>query len=264
MLKILLNPKPPLMPLFSPLSVFQRYFVLTSGVFIFLNLFSYSTLAQNQKLDSIKNVIPQKIRTVFKTNPTAILIGVIPGVTSEYRLLVEFPSAPLQSSQLGISYLGKSPFIRFVENMNAKKNPNAIFLRMYISGFRLQGSYRFFINEWMQRLGFFSQTTYSPEGFYFSPHTSYSTVKITYKFANQYDVFYRVNHFNINLLAGWQIVMSGKYTVDIFTGIGYKENVWTEHFQNKVTTVTPPKGFDIPGYFGPVKYNFGVNFGYCF
>lgn len=218
----------------------------------------------NGKLDSIKAVYPQRIRTIVKTNPAALFIGVMPVVTSEYRLLLEFPSAPLQSSQIGFSYLGKSPFIRIIENDTLKKNPNAYYLRMYITGFRFQASYRFFLNKWLHTVGLSYKPVYSPRGFYISPHFSYSTAKITYKFANQYDIYFQVNQFNVNLLGGCQFTMFRKIAVDMFAGIGYKKNEWLEHEQNVTRVVTPPKDLEIPGYFSPVKFTVGMNFGYCF
>lgn len=234
------------------------------SVLVIISLWSYGQERTNEKLDSIKAAYPQHIRTIIKTNPTAILIGVMPIVTSEYRLLFEFPSGPFQSSQMGFSYLGKSPFIRYIENDTLKKNPNAYRLKMQISGFRFQASYRFFVNKWMESLGLSSEPLYSPKGFYVSPHISYASAKITYKFANQYDIYYRVNHFNVNMLFGCQFTLFRKFAVDMYTGLGYKQNQWIEHNQNVVKTVQPPKDFDIPGYFSPVKFNIGMNFGLCF
>lgn len=218
----------------------------------------------NGKLDSLKAAYPQQVRTIIKTNPTAMVIGVMPVVTSEYRLLLEFPSAPLQSSQIGFSYLGKSPFIRYIENDTLKKNPNAYFLKMHITGYRFQASYRFFLNKWMHAIGLSSKPVYSPRGFYISPHVSFATAKITYKFANQYDIYFRVTHFNVNLLGGCQFTLFRRIAVDTFAGLGYKKNEWIEHNQNIVRPVNPPKDFDIPGYFSPVKFTIGMNFGYCF
>ncbi len=234
-------------------------------IIILFHLSFIGNSQNNGKLDSIKAANPQQIRTIVKSNPTSLVIGVMPLITSEYRLLLEFPSGPMQSSQLGFSYLGKSPFIRFIENDTLKKNPNAYFLRTHISGYRLQGSFKFFVNDWIHALGFSSKPIYSPRGFYISPQVSFATAKITYKFANQYDIFFRVNHFNVNMLAGCQFTF-GKIAVDMFTGIGYKQNQWFEHNQNVVRQITPPEEIleAIPWYFSPLKFSIGINFGYCF
>lgn len=246
---------------------FACHITLVAGVFIFIYLYSFFLIAQDQnngKLDSIKATYPHQVRTIIKTNPTAIIVGVMPLITSEYRLLFEFPSAPLQSSQIGFSYLGKSPFIRYVENDTLKKNPNAYFLKMHISGFRLQASYRFFVNKWIQKIGLSAIPVYAPGGFYISPHVSYASAKITYKFANQYNIYFLVTHVNVNLLCGWQFILFENAALDMFTGIGYKQNQWFEHNQNIVRPVPPPEDFEIPGYFSPVKLSVGINFGYCF
>lgn len=199
-----------------------------------------------------------------------MLIGVMPIFTSEYRLLIEIPDGPTRSAQIGFSYLGKGLIIRLAENDTLKKNPNAIYLRSVISGFRVQASYRFYFNDWMHAIGLSDEPIYAPRGFYLSPHVSYATAKVTYKFANQYDIYKRANHFNVNLLSGCQFTLFRKFSTDLFVGVGYKQNLWYMRNQNIIKQVPPPEELEdfmknSPlRYSGPLKISLGINFGFCF
>lgn len=186
---------------------------------------------------------------LLKSNPMAVLWGPIP-FTAEYRIVAEVTSGRKRSAQLGISYLGKSLLWKMVED--ATKTPARY--QFKINGWRLQAGYRLYLN---------GKSRYAPFGFYVSPTVSYSNARISIGLNNYYkQVYYDFRHFNANLLMGVQLGRKADITMDIFTGIGYKENRVFYHANN--THIIPYDTEEFGAFYnGPIKLVFGINFGYA-
>jgi hypothetical protein len=200
-------------------------------------------------------VNPQKYYSVVKTNPAVILWGPI-FFTSEFRLLNEFSVAPQQGTQIGISYLGKSPLWNFFNQLGNQPSNNNFIVR----GFRFQVTHRFYLNKIMYDHGL-SPKRYAPEGFYVGPLFSYSTAKFTTKYLNQIGVYQRGIQMNLNMVAGFQTIVYNRLTFDMFAGLGYKENSW--YITNR--TSTTPIRMDINGaYYSNLKLILGTNIGFAF
>ncbi len=181
---------------------------------------------------------PQTVNTIIKTNPFPVLWGPIP-YTAEYRAIIELTSSKNQSDQFGISYLGKSPVIKLLEDSIEELK------LLIVRGLRFQASHKFYIMD------------YAPHGFYISPHLSYSKAKFSTKFLNSRDIFISATHLNVNLLAGYQFVPDF-WVFDIFAGLGYKKNTWIQHDpQNTINLDTSDFGI----YNSPVKLTLGFNVG---
>ena len=172
--------------------------------------------------------------------------GSIP-LTSEFMAVYEFVSSPQQASQVGLSYIGKSPVLRLLKDSIPEIN------ELTANGVRFQLSHRFYIIK---------SYDYAPHGFYLSPHISYATVKISTKQLNSIDQYIRVTHFSLSALAGWQWIYSNDLTFDIFCGVGYKDNFWEEHDSQKTLSLNTDDNGD--WYNGPVKLTFGILAGIAF
>ena len=154
-------------------------------------------------------------RFVIKTNPLAALGGpfwvtIIP-VTGEYKLLFEAKTLPKQSVTLGASYLGPSLLLNLDELTNEGEDVSGI----NTAGFRGQLFYKFFL----------SRDTEAPEGLYVGPHFSYASATITSK--DNSDDKVDMMKMNINGIIGYQLISSGGFALDIFTGLGVKSRKWT-------------------------------------
>jgi len=207
-------------------------------------------LAQFQASDSdnpeAHHEYPIEYSGVLKTNPLSILWGTIP-LSAEYMVLYEFVSAPQQASQIGISYISKSPILSaFEDSIQDLK-------QLTINGVRIQLSHRFYI------LNFYD---YAPRGLYIGPQLSYATAKLSTKFYNSRDVYLRITQFNANLLVGWQWIFRNDYTIDVFGGLGYKDNIWEEHDSQSTIVVDTDELGD--WYSGPVKISIGFHLGIAF
>ena len=189
---------------------------------------------------------PLEYDGVLKTNPLSILWGSIP-LTSEYMAVYEFVTAPQQSSQIGLSYISKSPVLRaFQDTIPDLKLLTA-------NGIRMQLSHRFYL---------LNRYNFAPAGLYFAPHVSYGTVKVSTKHFSSRDVYLRITHFNINLLSGWQWVYHNNYTLDVFLGLGYKDNIWEEHDSQSTISLDND---DVGGWYsGKVKFTIGFHVGIAF
>lgn len=181
----------------------------------------------------------------LKTNPLAALGGpfwvVVVPVTGEYKLWAETAVSAKSSLQLGVSYLGPSILINLDELI---KNESGDVSGVKTSGFRLQGIYKLFISRDLK----------APEGFYLGPHVSYATAAIKSKDDPNDKI--SGTKLNINGVIGYQMITSGGFTLDIFTGMGFISRKYTvsgttfdeNEFKTKNSVSIP----------------FGVSFGYGF
>ena len=193
-----------------------------------------------------KFVNPQKVSSVLKLNPFLILWGTIP-LSAEYRLVVEFTTSAHQSTQIGVSYIDKSPLLMlFADSAGDSK-------QLIIRGGRFELSHRFFIND---------KGKYAPRGFYFSPHISYASARLTTKYANQLGYYINITQFNISALAGFQWLLGGKFAINVFSGWGYKSNKITEHAPQQSIAYDGEEIF--PNYNSPVKFTLGMYVGWAF
>jgi hypothetical protein len=180
----------------------------------------------------------------IKTNPLAALGGpiwaLIVPLTGEYKVLFEAAIAEKSSIQVGAGYLGPSIIINLDELTSEEGEVTGI----KTSGFRVQGVYKYFI----------SRDLPAPEGFYLGPHFSYASATLKSK-DNDSDRI-KANKLNINAVIGYQLITSGGFTLDIFTGMGFVSKKWDisgtdwddEVFKDRTSVGIP----------------FGVSFGYAF
>lgn len=199
--------------------------------------------------------MPQWPSAIFKTNPVIWLWSDVP-LTAEYRLAFEYINGQHESTEIAISYLGKSPLLKMFEEELGEDIAN---LRVF--GFRIQASHRFFLNDLFPNLDH-THTNYSPQGIYIAPHFSLASARITTRYLGARQVFMELTHFSANVLIGRQYFYSDHYTLDVFGGLGYKRNTWKEHDQQNVLTFDPG---DTSGYyFSPIKIIIGFNMGIYF
>jgi hypothetical protein len=201
---------------------------------------------------------PQVPRVVYKTNPFATLWGSIP-FTSEYRFINEFTTGQHSTAELGISYLGKSPILKSIED---SANANSAYpIKFRVSGLRFQMAYKFYLNKLFPRTDYAGE--FSPGGYWVGPHFSYSSAKFTNRYLSNYDIYVQGTHINFNLLAGRQYIVDETLTLDIFAGLGYKKNTW---IVNDATTNTQQSIQDqLPEFYtGPIKISLGFNVGIAF
>lgn len=172
-------------------------------------------------------VNPQVPKWVLKTNPLRTLWGPIP-FTSEYRLNVETVQARYQSSQVGISYLGKSPILTLLENSaNPQGNNNFGSFEFQVVGGRLQFAHKFFLRgifPWLEPGGTLS--SYAPNGYYLAPYFSmaYADIKVNHSV----NPLLKMTHLNANLILGRQMFFWEVIAFDVYGGVGVKKNKWVQ------------------------------------
>jgi hypothetical protein len=186
-------------------------------------------------------------RFTIKTNPLSALGGpfwfaVIP-LTGEYKVLFEAAVSEKSSFQIGAGYIGPSVLLNLDDLSNDESEEGTI-SGIKTNGFRVQGMYRFFI----------SRDLSAPEGFYVGPHVSYATAQLKNK-ADE-TKYVKGTKLNINGVFGYQLITSGGFTLDIFTGMGFVSRKWEitgtdwdqDTFKDKASVSVP----------------FGFSFGYAF
>lgn len=232
-----------------------KFFKIVIVAFLFIT----SSFAQ----DSIKKPleVPQYVRPILKSNPLPLLWGSIP-LTSEWRIMGEIATSRYQASQIGVSYLDKSPVFKLFEN-NIPNQPGQP--KFLVQGFRFQAGHKFYISKFLEKnFGVVNSHDYAPYGFYIGPHFSYSTAKLTTKYYNSFDVYYKCTHVNLNILAGYQSEIFDEIVFDIFTGFGYKQNTWID-VQNTVSTAKTVNTEELGRYYNShLKIIIGINVGMAF
>ncbi|HUU99419.1 MAG TPA: hypothetical protein VMW32_00515 [Bacteroidales bacterium] len=183
-------------------------------------------------------------RFTIKTNPLAALGGpfwlLIVPITGEYKLLFEAAVNEKSSIQVGAGYLGPSVLLNLDELTGDEGEVSGI----KTSGFRIQGMYKYFL----------SRDLSAPEGFYVGPHISYASAELKNKDNTANSI--KASKFNVNGVFGYQMITSGGFTLDIFTGMGFVSRNWDitgedwdqEVFKNKASINIP----------------FSFSFGYAF
>ena len=222
--------------------------VLLMAINVAMPTLVYSQIEEGVEIakEKPKFANPQKVSSVFKLNPFLILWGTIP-FSAEYRLVVEFTTSAHQSTQIGVSYIDKSPLLMLFADSSGDIQ------QLIIKGGRFELSHRFCIND---------KGKYAPQGFLFSPHISYASAKLSTKYANQLGYFLKVTQFNINALAGFQWLLGGKFAINVFSGWGYKINKLEEHAPQQSIVLDGDELF--PNFSSPIKFTLGVYFGWAF
>ncbi len=181
----------------------------------------------------------------IKTNPLCALGGplyvawVIP-ITSEYKLNFEARTFKKQSVQIGGAFLGSSPLITSIGDLNTDTS-------VVSRGFRVQFVYKFFLTE---------ET--APNGFYVGPHFSYASAKVmNSKIRENY---IQASKLQAHVALGYQLITKGGFALDIFTGIGIKNKRFDISNQG---TNTFWEDFKFADKF-TVSIPLGFSFGYAF
>ncbi len=219
--------------------------MIKTKLFILGFLVTVSLFAQEIK-PTIKPIVLSTNYTI-KTNPFAMMLG--PFIyTSEYRIAIENKTAQKQSVQIGFSYLGKNSLMKSIEENDSLYKANNY--KYAVRGFRLQFSYRFFLDE------------EAPRGAYFSPHVSFSNVNIMLRQnSNVYrDNYIKGTYINYAGLFGYQIIQNS-VAFDIFMGFGYRDNRWVEVDNNQTF---PIDDADLYYFKKNFKMYFGFNAGIAF
>jgi len=180
-------------------------------------------------------------RFVIKTNPLSALGGpfwlaIIP-LTGEYKVLFEAAVAEKSSIQVGAGYIGPSVLLN-LDELSSDEGETGGIEGVKTSGFRVQGMYKFYI----------SRDLAAPEGFYIGPHVSYATAQIKSK-TDESDKI-SATKLNINGVFGYQLITSGGFSLDIFTGMGFVSRKyeltgtdWDQDTFNDRASVSVPFGF---------------------
>jgi hypothetical protein len=186
----------------------------------------------------------QDYKMTIKTNPLAALGGpfwvVVVPVTGEYKVLFETVTSAKQSLQIGVSYIGPSLLLNLDELTNEGEEISGI----TTSGVRGQLMYKFFI----------SSDLAAPEGFYLAPHFSYATAKIANK--DNVDEYIKGTKININGVIGYQMITSGGFALDLYSGLGFVSRKWLAGGEETI--------FDLGADKASVNVAFGFSFGYAF
>ncbi|MBI4647281.1 MAG: hypothetical protein HY738_12010 [Bacteroidia bacterium] len=184
----------------------------------------YSSSLFSQYTNENKEIEKKYRGGMIKTNPLAMLCGPII-FTSEFRVVYETPIAPQQAFQIGVSYLGKSPLLGFIERADSLSQQGA--LRFTVNGFRVQLAYKLYFMEVKAKYRF-----------YIAPFVSGSLVRISRRSLSNINYYLRAKYINYNIIIGYQTpLFTDRLDFDLFTGLGYRDIEWHEIYGTTVTKI---------------------------
>lgn len=213
-----------------------KYLTILTLLISFISVPVFSQQASGEK----------DFKFTVKTNPLSALGGpfwvIVVPLTGEYKALFETAVSEKSSVQLGVGFIGPSVLVNLDDLTSDEETTEIEGLKT--SGFRFQGWYRYFL----------SRDLSAPEGFYVGPHVSYASANIKNKGDETQSI--GATKFNINGVFGYQLITSGGFTLDIFTGMGFVSRKWeitgtdwdTDSFKDRASVNIP----------------FGFSFGYAF
>ncbi|MFN8210966.1 MAG: DUF3575 domain-containing protein [Bacteroidales bacterium] len=182
----------------------------------------------------------------IKTNPLNALGGpfwfVVVPITGEYKLLLEAAVTEKISIQLGASYIGPSVLL----NLDKLTTDTSNIASIKTSGYKFSGMVKYFL----------SRDLPAPQGFYIGPHFSYASAKIANKQSPETN-YVGAKKLCINAVIGYQMITSGGFTLDVFTGVGYVKRDWNYNG-------TTSGDFDLGKNRSGINIPLGVSFGYAF
>ncbi|MBN2481317.1 MAG: DUF3575 domain-containing protein [Bacteroidales bacterium] len=183
-------------------------------------------------------------RFTIKTNPLSALGGplflaFIP-ITGEYKVLFEARTSQKQSIEAGVGYLGPSILL----NLDQISSGDSI-SGINTSGFHVQLGYKFFLTK-----------ESAPEGFFIGPHVSYAAAKLKSK--DNPDDHFEAKKLNASILFGYQLITSGGFTLNIYTGLGFKHRDYIFAEESEDLFDFDPGNKNVP------NVPFGFTFGYAF
>jgi hypothetical protein len=181
----------------------------------------------------------------LKVNPLNAMGGpfwvlVVP-ITGEYKVVGEAAIAKRMSLQVSGSYIGPSVLI----NLDKISAEGSEVSGIKTSGFKVGGMLKYFL----------SRDLPAPKGFYLGPHISFAKATITNKDVTTDKV--GGQKINVNACIGYQMITSGGFTLDIFTGLGFVSRKWSYEG-------TSSEDFDLGADKNGVSIPLGVSFGYAF
>ena len=223
-----------------------KHIILFLIVFVFQNTIIFS---QTKNINPERN--KHKTNVIIKTNPLSMIWGSVP-LTSEFRIIVESAISRNQSLQIGASYLGKSPVLFAQEKTDSNLVNNHI--KFVVYGYRIQLSYKFYLTN---NLFYYS----APKGLYVSPLFSYSSANFTDKYLKTFKNYINATYINYNLIFGYQNIIKDKFTYDIFSGAGYRQNKWYDHFSQSYKSLNDDDLYLLKKHLNII---FGFNIGWMF
>jgi hypothetical protein len=210
----------------------------------YILIFGFALLLMASTVAAQETGTGKNFKFTIKTNPLSALggpfwVAVIP-ITGEYKLLFETALTQKMSGQIGLGYIGPSVLINLDDLTSTGSSVSGI----KTSGVRVQGMLKFFL----------SRDLPAPKGFYVGPHLSYATASLKSK-DNPTDKI-SAQKINVNGVIGYQMITSGGFCLDIYTGMGFVSRKWTVSGSTfDVTTFKDKSSVSIP---------FGMSFGYAF
>ncbi len=215
---------------------------------LFISLTTTYTLGNAQNFDN-KIKVKTEHPFIVKLSPQHFLLGGLP-LTGEYGIFTERRIGRKMALEAGLAYMNKGLLVISAE-MDTTSSSNTDDLG--ISGFRIQGEYKFYLNRKDRNSGFF-----------IAPHFSFATAKYFEKNSGKRkDIYLKGRHIDFSILAGFRFAF-GRFSLEPYVGGGYRDKHWVEKNYNSVKVFSKDDIKDIYFVRRPIVFKTGVKLGLAF
>ena len=213
---------------------------------LFVLMFSFFSV-QGQDFDTDYDINPEYGLTV-KISPQHFFWGGLP-LVGEYGVYIERRITQKSAVEGGLAYLGKGLMLLSMEAEESYNSNNRI---LGMSGFRVQGAYKFYINQKEKNTGFYA-----------APHFSFASAKYFEKYvggtsANQ--AFIQAMHTDFSGILGIRWVF-GRFSMETFAGAGYRNKHWLTKDYTGVSTLSEEEFRDLYIITEPIVIKMGFKIG---
>ena len=119
---------------------------------------------------------------------------------------------------------------------------------MVVYGYKVGVAYKIYLRNAMR-------------GWYMAPVFNWSQAFFTTDFLRNHDAYLMARYVNYGLVVGYQLVDNARMAIDIYTGLGVRNNVMIEHSPGYTQTI---EDFDMYLTKAPIKFYLGMNYGFTF
>ena len=188
----------------------------------------------------------------LKTNPLALLQGPIPFYSAEARLGFEGIASDHLTYQGSAGYIFLSPIF----NALIGNAPGVFGGNLRMPGYRFQGEVRYYYIKLYNKKKL--SKVFLPSGLYVGLNASYASADFKAKDIPVQKIDF--TQMNVNLIGGAQLMYNDLFGLDVFAGLGYKNNIITYYDFNGKKEIWTPEDVGLGDFYAyPVNVKLGMN-----
>jgi hypothetical protein len=213
----------------------------------------WSVSTKAQTLGEAPIEIDKPAKSIYlKTNPLALVQGPIPFYSSEARIGFEGIASDHLTYQGSAGYIFLSPIF----NALIGNAPGVFGGNLRMPGYRFQGEVRYYYIKLYNKKKL--SEVFLPSGLYVGLNASYASADFKARDIPIQKIDF--TQININVIGGAQLMYNDLFGLDVFAGLGYKNNIITYYDFNGKKEIWTPADVGLGDFYAyPINVKLGMN-----